>query len=175
MVVSYWQSGVIIQVYISKWCCFLVSVLRNWLKKGKRWKKHGRVIVDVKSRSYPIFVDVSERSRALKEMRALTIYQCMPKKYTPRNSNPKTLMKVSHFCHRDSHRKQMCVCAQFCSTFSPVLGYRVFAIQICKSTRIYHLLLELRQFIDEILLSLFYIYIYTSTSVSMHMYNWNVI
>ena len=37
------------------------------------------MIVDVKSRSYPIFVDVSERSRALKEMRALTIYQCMQK------------------------------------------------------------------------------------------------
>ena len=53
--------------YISKWCCFLVSLLKNWLKKGKRWKKHGRMIVDVKSRSYPISVDVSERSRALKK------------------------------------------------------------------------------------------------------------
>lgn len=67
------------------------------------------MIVDVKSRSYPISVDVSERSRALKKNACTDHLSMQAKKYTSRNSNPKTLMKVSHFCHRDIVTENKCV------------------------------------------------------------------
>lgn len=62
----------------------------------------------------------------------------------------------------------MCLCRILFDLF-PCTWLPSFYNKICKSTRIYHLLLELRQFMDEILLSLcVYIYIHIYICIYAH-------